>query len=127
MAKNATKRIKPSLLQTDKECLGALQSLSGYAPVNLRYALDVLETTCDDLNAAQQAEAQAIAAGAAARLNAVSKEWEFHNLVLGAKDQVVAQFGRDSNEAAAVGLKKKSEYKTRTRKATQAQVQKLSG
>jgi hypothetical protein len=37
--------------------------------------------------------------------------------MLGAKDQIVAQFGRDSNEAEAVGLKKKSEYKTRTRRA----------
>jgi hypothetical protein len=117
MTKNGTKRIKPSLLQTDKECLGALKRLSGYAPVNLSYALDVLEKTFDDLNAAQQAESQAIAAAAAARLKAVSKEWDFHVLVLGAKDQVVAQFGRDSDEAAAVGLKKKSEYKTRARKA----------
>ena len=125
MAKNATKRIKPSLLLADKECLRALQNLSGYAPVNLHYALNVLETTCEELDSAQQAEAQAIAVAAAARLRAISKEWDFHNLMLGAKDQVVAQFGRDSNEAAAVGLKKKSEYKTRARKEppTQAQAQ----
>jgi hypothetical protein len=37
--------------------------------------------------------------------------------VLGAKDQVIAQFGRDSNEAQAVGLKKKSERKPPARKA----------
>jgi hypothetical protein len=123
MANNATKRIKPSLLQTDKEGLAALLSVADYSPVNLRYALDVLKTTCDDLIEAQQAEAQAIAAAAAARLLAVAKEWEFHNLMLGAKDQVVAQFGRDSNEAEAVGLKKKSEYKTRARKASANQQQ----
>jgi hypothetical protein len=50
------------------------------------------------LNAAQQAEAQAVAAAAAARDNAVAKEWEFHDLMLGVKDQIIAQFGKNSNE-----------------------------
>jgi len=36
--------------------------------------------------------------------------------VLSAKDQVIAQYGRDSNEAQAVGLKKKSERKRPTSK-----------
>ena len=116
MPNNATKRIKPSLLQSDRDCFDALVNLTGYAPVNLRYALNVLTTTCADLDEAQRTEAEALLAAAAARLKALSKEWEFHNLMLGAKDQVVAQFGRDSNEAASVGLKKKSEYKTRARK-----------
>jgi hypothetical protein len=66
--------------------------------------------------AAQEAETQAAAALAAARDDAVAAEWSYHNLVLGMKDQVLAQFGRDSNEAQAVGLKKKSEYKPRSRK-----------
>jgi hypothetical protein len=123
MAKNESKRIKPSLLQTDKDCFAALETVAGYAPVNARYALAALRTTRDDLNIAQQVEAQAVAAATAARQTAVAREWEFHNLVLGAKDQVVAQFGRDSNEAEAVGLKKKSEYKTRTRKEPAKQTQ----
>jgi hypothetical protein len=116
MPRNPTKRIKPSLLQSDRDCFAALVNLTGYSPVNLRYALNVLETTCEDLDEAQRREAQALVAAAAARLRAVSKEWEFHNLLLGAKDQVDAQFGRDSNEAESVGLKKKAEYKTRLRK-----------
>ena len=36
--------------------------------------------------------------------------------MLGAKDQVVAQYGRDSNEVQSVGLKKASEYRPRARK-----------
>lgn len=123
MAKNETKRIKPSLLQMDKDCFAALETVAGYASVNPRYALDALKTTRGDLSSAQEAEAQAIAAAVAARQSAVAKEWEFHNLILGAKDQVVAQFGRDSNEGEAVGLKKKSEYKTRTRKEPAKQAQ----
>ncbi len=71
----------------------------------------------------QAAEAQAAAALAAARDNAVAAEWEFHNLMLGAKDRVIAQFGRDSNEVQAIGLKKASERKapTRAKKQTGAQ------
>jgi hypothetical protein len=40
MAKNETKRIKPALLQTDKECFAAIETLGGYSPINARYALD---------------------------------------------------------------------------------------
>jgi hypothetical protein len=116
MAKNETKRIKPALLQTDKECFAAIETLGGYSPINARYELEALRKMRDHLSGAHEAETQAISAAAIARQNAMAKEWEFHNLMLGAKDQVVAQFGRDSNEAEAVGLKKKSDYKTRTRK-----------
>jgi hypothetical protein len=41
--------------------------------------------------------------------------------MLGAKDQVVAQFGRDSTEVQAIGLKRASEYKPRQRKSTGAE------
>jgi hypothetical protein len=68
------------------------------------------------LQALQTAETQAEAAYKAARDNAVKGEWEFHNLMLGVKDQVASQFGRDSNEYQALGLKKKSERKAPTRK-----------
>jgi hypothetical protein len=37
--------------------------------------------------------------------------------MLGVKDQVIAQFGKDSNEVQAVGLKKKSEYSRPQRRA----------
>jgi hypothetical protein len=47
----------------------------------------------------------------AARDSANSAEWTFHNLVLGAKDQVIAQYVEDSDQVQAIGLKKKSEYK----------------
>ena len=79
------------------------------------YALAALTAAEASLDAAQTTEIQANAAADAARDNATASEWAFHNVVLGMKDQVVAQYGRDSNEAQAVGLKKKSEYKSRGR------------
>jgi hypothetical protein len=116
MAKNESKRITPAQLQADRDSFAALQANDKYAPANPAFAIVAITAVHNGLSTDQQTEAQAVAAAAAARDNAVAREWEFHNLILGAKDQVVAQFGRDSNEAQAVGLKKKSEYKARKRK-----------
>lgn len=116
MAQEDRRRLKPSLLQGDRDCLRALQSVSGYAPLNVRYKLKDLNAAYSELCDLQLAEAESAAQAAAARKLAVAREWEFHELVLGAKDQVVAQFGRDSDEAESVGLKKKSEYKVRAQK-----------
>ncbi len=63
------------------------------------------------MTAARESESQAGFAWKAARDQAVAAERAFHNKILGAKKQVVAQFGVDSDEVQAVGLKKKSEYK----------------
>jgi hypothetical protein len=43
--------------------------------------------------------------------NATAAEWVLHNAILGAKSQVEAQYGKDSNKYQSLGLKKKSEYK----------------
>ncbi len=48
----------------------------------------------------------------ASRDDEIIAQWAFHDFILGAKDQVIAQFGDDSNEKQALGLKKKSEYKS---------------
>jgi hypothetical protein len=44
--------------------------------------------------------------------------------MLGVKDQVVAQFGRDSNEVQALGLKKASERKKPQRRIGKDEMQK---
>jgi hypothetical protein len=110
------KRITPPVLEADRASFAALQGIAGYAPANPAFAAAKIGAARDALQSAQAAEAQAAAALAAARDNAVAAEWEFHNLILGAKDQVIAQFGRDSNEVQAVGLKKASERKAPVRR-----------
>lgn len=109
-------RLKPDVLQADQDALAALQNIGNYAPVNATYARPALNAAETAMTRAQAAEAQAQAALAAARDTAQAAEAAFHNLMLGAKDQIIAQFGRDSNEAQAVGLKKKSERKAPTRR-----------
>jgi hypothetical protein len=114
MAKNETKRIRPSILQQDRDAFAALQTVSGYAPSNPSYAILQLQTLRATWKRKNKADLDA------ARDDATAAEWAFHNAVLGAKDQVIAQFGEDSNELQALGLKKKSEFKSPSKKAPKA-------
>ncbi len=111
MAKNQNIRVRPMALQADLAAHGTLQSLSTYAPVNPAFAKTALAGKLNAMKAAQEAEVNAQNALAAARDLAAAAEWDFHNAMLGAKDQVIAQYGSDSNEMQAMGLKKKSEHK----------------
>ena len=56
------------------------------------------------------------AAADPARDEEVAAEWAFHDYILGVKTQVKAQFRDSSNELQALGLKKKSEYKSPSKK-----------
>ena len=120
MAKDETKRLKPELISEDTTAYQAWQAIPGYQPNNPDYAAAVVKSNRTDLESAQLAEAQAKAAFDAARDNVVKAEWSFHNLMLGVKDQVIAQYGKDSDQVQSLGLKKKSERKApaRTKKTS---------
>jgi len=47
-------------------------------------------------------------------------EWDFHDAMLGVKEQVVAQYGNDSDAVQSLGLTKKSERKSPVRRAQPA-------
>ena len=115
---NETRRLTPAVLETDESGFAALQAMALYEPANKAYSLPAINTAHGLMQSARTEEAQAEAALAAARDNAVAREWAFHNLMLGVKDQVMAQFGRDSNELQALGLKKASERKAPQRRTT---------
>lgn len=116
MARDQSKRLTPVVLTEDEAAFNALQSVTGYTPSNPAHTITALSQAVNEMRAAQAAEDQAAAAAAAARDKAVAEEWEFHNVILGAKDQAKAQFGKDSVEVQALGLKRTSEYKNRKTK-----------
>ena len=120
MAKDETKPIDSPTLKADADVLAAIKKMTGYAPAKADYAVAKLDTAQAALKTAADAFAQAEADWQTARDNHVAAQWVFHNGILGAKQQVVAQYGDDSNEAQAVGLTKKSEYAPRARKAAAA-------
>ena len=104
-----TRRLRPSELQADLDAFAALQGISDYAPANKNYTVAKVQPLKDAMDAADEMETQTAAATKSARDNATKAEWDFHNAVIAAKQQVVAQYGDDSNQAQAVGLIKKSE------------------
>jgi hypothetical protein len=111
MAKNETTRLKPAQIVTDRDSFSALQNIA-YTPSNPAYGTPQGNVMLQTMLQSQNAEAQAEAAFKAARDNATTAEWAFHNFILSAKDQVKALFGPSSNELQSMGLKKKSEYKS---------------
>jgi hypothetical protein len=114
-------RLRPAQIEADRSSFAALRAIAGYAPANAAYSVTQLTELETELTGARDAETQAAAALAGARDKAAAKEWEFHNRVLGVKDQVMAQFGRDSNEVQALGLKKASERKAPVRRKSSAE------
>lgn len=112
MAKNETLRIRPSLLQDDRDGFAALKAISDYKPANDAFNVANIQTVQDAMVAKRDIEAQKQADLDTARDDAAAAEWNFHNALLGAKEQVRAQYGIDSNQVQALGLKKKSEYKS---------------
>lgn len=109
MAKNQNVFVNADVLKSDADALAAIANMAGYAPSRADFAMAKLQAAETELKGASDEYAQAEAAWQAARDAVVTAQWNFHNAILGAKQQVVAQFGDDSDQAQAVGLKKKSE------------------
>lgn len=116
MAKQS-RRMSPSQIAEDEEAFAALQAISNYVPANSVYTVAAIEQAYQELQTARTAEVQADATAKAASDRVVEKQANFHNLIIGARDQVTAQFGRNSDQAQSVGRKKPSEYKTPQRRS----------
>ena len=112
MAKNQTRRLSSQVVAQDKASLAALQDIDDYKPTNAAYKVADIAIADEAVDKDRTKETQLAADAKNARDHAVTSEWKLHNLILGAKKQVVAQYGEDSDEVQAVGLKKKSAYKT---------------
>lgn len=117
MARNQSKRLSPVKIEADENSFAALQAINDYTPINQAYAFKAVAAVHAELDSLRRAQIEAAAAAVAARDLAVAKEWEFHNLMLGVKEQIIAQFGKDSDEVEALGLKRKSDYKPPKRRA----------
>jgi hypothetical protein len=116
MAKDETRPLRPAQLAADREAFDALQGIDGYAPANPAYTTEKIKALHDRMDEAQREATQAQAEADAKRAAAMAAAWAFHNAMLDAKVQVDAQFGSNSDQVAAVGLKKKSEYKSPARR-----------
>ncbi|MBS1797283.1 MAG: hypothetical protein JSS81_25885 [Acidobacteria bacterium] len=97
-------------LRDDLESFAAMQGISGYSPANSAFDAHTGAELKARMEASQTREVQEKAGWKASRDRKVSDEWEFHDFVRNMRTQIKAQFGENSDELAAVGLKKKAEY-----------------
>lgn len=112
---NTNRRLSPQVLNQDVDSLNGLKTVADYTTTRPEAAAATLQQAYQTMLAQQQEETERLAMYRAAADAARLAEWEFHNAILAMKEVVRGQFGSDSNEAQAVGLKKKSERKRPTR------------
>ncbi|MBG1258479.1 hypothetical protein [Nostoc commune] len=113
---DTTRRLRPQLISEDVTSWHGLQTIGTYETTRADASAINLQQAYKAMLAQQQAETEKLTLYRAAADAARLAEWEFHNAVLGMKEVVRGQYGLDSDQAQAVGLKKKSEYKRPSRK-----------
>ncbi|CAA9580918.1 hypothetical protein AVDCRST_MAG81-3595 [uncultured Synechococcales cyanobacterium] len=114
------RRLSPQIIDQDVDALNGLKTVSSYQTSRSEATSETLQQAYQTMLVQQQSETEKLALYRAASDAARLAEWQFHNSVLAMKEVVRGQFGSDSNEAQAVGLKKKSDRKRPTRQKTAA-------
>jgi hypothetical protein len=117
---NFSRRVSSKTLDADVAAFQGLSTISNYVPTRSEATADGIQTAYDDMLSQQQREARLQATIKAATDAARRAEVEFHDRVIAMKESVRGQFGPNSDEAQAVGYKRKSEYKRPRRSAKTA-------
>ncbi|QKQ72520.1 hypothetical protein [Nostoc sp. TCL240-02] len=115
-----TRRLPSQSISQDITSLHGLQTITTYNTTRADASVVNLQQAYQTMLAQQQAETEKLALYRAAADAARLAEWEFHNAVLAMKEVVRGQYGSDSDQAQAIGLKKKSERKRPNRKKSVA-------
>lgn len=117
---DTTRRLRPNLISQDVDSLNGLNAIRSYKASRPQASLETLQHAYQTMLTQQKIETERLALYRAAAHAARLAEWDFHNAVLAMKEFVRGHYGSDSNEAQAIGLKKKSERKRPTRSKTMA-------
>jgi hypothetical protein len=114
---NITRRLSSKIINADVDSLNGLGTVAKYIPIRSEATPESLKAAYETMLAKQQKETELSVTLKAAADAVRQAEWDFHNAVLAMKESIKGQFGPDSDEAQAVGFKKKSEYKRRRRRS----------
>ena len=106
---NPNTRVSAEQTQANVEAYLALKNIANYVPINAENSIEAATACYEELLAAEEALINADNAAAAARDTVRHARWKLQNVMVGAKGEVKVRYGLDSNEVAAIGLKKKSE------------------
>ena len=111
MAKTPSGRVPAKVISEDIQAFHGLATIKDYAPHDPDLTLEAITATHEELMADRAALVRAKIALDIIRDKIGNTEQRFHGQMRGAKDSVRGQYGEDSNELAAMGLKKASEKK----------------
>lgn len=114
-AKNQTRAVTPPALAEDERGLAALTQIANYQPANPDCTLDRITSAHAEMLKTRELKTNAETALLTATDHYTAATWTFHNLMLQVKNQIRAQFGPDSVEIQAIGLKRSSERKRPTK------------
>jgi hypothetical protein len=109
-------RLPADVIAADRALLLAIQSLSDYQPLNGAYSLAALQQAEATLSQAEQSTVRAEDALNQARAVEQDMAHFLHDIALGVKTQVIAQYGPDSTAVEIIGLTRKSDRKRPTKR-----------
>ncbi len=109
-------RLASDRLHADERAAQALKSLPTYASPNPQLSREAVQETLDVLQAKRNQVQTLQQALNVASTNLIETEWQLHATMQGVKSQAVAQFGVNSSEIEALGLKRKIDRKKPSRK-----------
>ncbi|MGB3200695.1 MAG: hypothetical protein WBA99_07325 [Nodosilinea sp.] len=112
-----SRRVSAKTIEADINSFHSMNFIKNYIPVRSEATPEALKAGYDAMRAKQQKETELLAAIKAASDAARLAEVEFHDMVMAMKETVRGQYGSNSDEAQAIGYKKKSEYKRPRRRS----------
>lgn len=115
-SKNQTRPVNDKIIASDEHVLSALAQIANYNPLKPECAVNKIAELHAEYEKCHEAHTAAESALMTATDHLAVAGWNFHNVVLQAKEQIRAQFGSDSVEIQSLGLKRASERKRPVRK-----------
>ncbi|WP_153159414.1 hypothetical protein [Zoogloea sp. 1C4] len=116
MQKKKLKGPSATVIRADEDAYFALKNIAGYKPSNPEFSVEAATAAYEARQRQREVVALAINALSAARDSLAILDNDLHDVMNGAKNQIRAIYGEDSDELASMGLKKKSEKRYGIRK-----------
>ncbi len=112
-----SRRVSQKNIIHDIAAYHGLSTVSGYIPIHSEATPTGIQDAYEVMLEKQKKETELMTMLKASADAARQAEVTFHNAVLAMKESIRGQFGPNSDEAQAVGYKKKSEYKRPRRRS----------
>ena len=109
-------QLSAGVIESDRDTLVALKRMENYTAINPAFSVQNMVELEASLVQAEEKTLLLHRDLAAARDEEIAAAQAFHQAIIGAKSCVMAQFGNDSPEVQAIGLKKRSDRKRPVRR-----------